>query len=60
METENNEATEYDGPDRRIVWNTSAAEVTNTDYIDPDNSGFTLTGADMNVSSANYIFLAFA
>jgi len=39
------------------------AEVTNTDYIDPLNSGFTVTSsapAALNTSGGNYIFLAIA
>ena len=43
--------------------NVSGAEVTNTDYIDPLSSGFTVTSAassTINVSSGTYIFLAIA
>ena len=43
--------------------NVEAAQVTNTDYIDPLNSGFTVTSsapADLNASGGTYLFLAIA
>ena len=43
--------------------NSYAAEVTNTDYIDPLNAGFTVTSsapAALNTSSGTYLFLAVA
>jgi len=43
--------------------NTASAEVTGTDYIDPENSGFQLTAAGsgtINIDTATYIFLAIA
>ena len=51
------------GDDPYIVMNTTDAEVTNTDYLDPLNSGFTVTSsapADLNASGGTYIFLAIA
>ena len=51
------------GNDPYVRVNTSNAEVTNTDYIDPLSSGFTVTSsapADLNASSGTYIFLAIA
>jgi len=51
------------GNDPYKLTNSSAAEVTNTDYIDPLNSGFTVTSsapADLNASGGTYIFLAIA
>ena len=51
------------GNDPYILWNSTAAEVTNTDYIDPHSSGFTITSsapAALNASSGTYIYLAFA
>ena len=46
-----------------IKVNGSTAEVTNTDYIDPDDSGFIVTSsatADLNASGGRYIFYAIA
>ena len=43
--------------------NDASAEVTNTDYIDPLNAGFTVTSsapAALNASGGTYIFLAIA
>ena len=43
--------------------NSTAAEVSNTDYIDPLSSGFTVTASapvGLNASSGKYIFLAIA
>jgi ATP-dependent protease HslVU (ClpYQ) peptidase subunit len=51
------------GNDPYILWNSTAAEVTNTDYIDPHSSGFTITSsapAALNASGGKYIYLAFA
>ena len=53
------------GNDPTLRLNSSAAETTTSDYIDPLSSGFTLTTAGnwlygMNYPSGNYIFLAIA
>jgi len=51
------------GNDPYWLMNTAAAEVTNTDYIDPLASGFTVTSsapAALNASGGTYLFLAFA
>ena len=51
------------GNDPYKLLNTNAAEVTNTDYIDPLNSGFTVTSSaptGLNASGGTYIFLAIA
>jgi len=51
------------GNDPYILLNSTAAEVTNTDYIDPLSSGFTVTSsapAALNASGGSYIFLAIA
>ena len=51
------------GDDPYFLLNSTAAQVTNTDYIDPLSSGFTVTSsapAGLNASSGNYIFLAIA
>jgi len=51
------------GNDPYLVLNTTAAEVTNTDYIDAVSSGFELSStapADINASGGSYIFLAIA
>jgi hypothetical protein len=51
------------GNDPYLLLNTVSAEVTNTDYIDPLSSGFTVTSsapAALNASGGNYIFLAIA
>lgn len=51
------------GDDSYFLLNSTAAQVTNTDYIDPLSSGFTVTSsapAGLNASSGNYIFLAIA
>ena len=45
------------GDDPYVRWNVSSAEVTNTDYIDPLSSGFTLTSS---FTAGTYIFLAIA
>jgi len=51
------------GNDPHLLLNSAAAEVTSTDYIDPLNSGFTVTSsapAALNTSGGTYIFLAIA
>ena len=51
------------GNDPYLLLNSTAAAVTNTDYIDPLSSGFTVTSsapAALNASGGNYIFLAIA
>ena len=51
------------GNDPYLLLNSTAAEVTGTDYIDPLNAGFTVTSsapAALNASSGSYIFLAIA
>ena len=43
--------------------NTTDQEVTGTDYIDPLNSGFTVTSsanAEVNANGGNYMFYAIA
>ena len=51
------------GNDPYLLLNTGTGEVTNTDYIDPLNAGFTVTSsapAALNASGGSYIFLAIA
>ena len=51
------------GNDPYLLLNTTAAQVTSTDYIDPLASGFTVTStapAGLNASGGTYIFLAIA
>jgi hypothetical protein len=51
------------GNDPYLLLNSTAAEITNTDYIDPLSSGFTVTSsapAALNASGGSYIFLAIA
>ena len=50
------------GNDPWIALNETDAQVTNTDYIDPLSTGFTVTstGAGLNASGGTYIFLAIA
>ena len=51
------------GNDPYLLLNSAAAEVTNTDYIDPLNSGFIATtngSSTINASGGTYIFLAIA
>jgi len=51
------------GNDPYLLLNSTAAEVTSTDYIDPLNSGFTVTSsapAAINALNGEYIFLAIA
>mgnify|MGYP007077387856 CR=1 FL=1 len=51
------------GNDPYLLLNSTAVEVTNTDYIDPLNAGFTVTSsapAALNTSGGTYLFLAIA
>jgi hypothetical protein len=51
------------GNDPYILLNSTTAEVTNTDYIDPLISGFTVTSsapAALNASGSTYLFFAIA
>tara|TARA_R100000005_G_C4987609_1_gene195556 strand:+ start:19 stop:1986 length:1968 start_codon:yes stop_codon:yes gene_type:complete len=51
------------GNDPYLRFNSTAAEVTSTDYIDPYNAGFTVTAlapAALNASGGTYLFLAIA
>ncbi len=51
------------GNDPYFLLNSNAAQVTNTDYIDPLNAGFTVTSsapAALNTSGGTYLFLAIA
>ena len=51
------------GNDPHLSLNTTVAEVTTDDSIDPDNSGFIvnqLAATNINVNNATYIYLAFA
>ena len=51
------------GNDPYLLLNSTAAQVTNTDYIDPLASGFTVTSsapAGLNSNGGTYIFLAIA
>ena len=51
------------GNDPYLLLNSTAAEVTNTDYIDPASSGFEISStapAAINASGGSYIFLAIA
>ena len=51
------------GNDPYILLNTNGTQVTNTDYIDPLSSGFTVTSSaptGLNASGGTYIFLAIA
>ena len=51
------------GNDPYYFLDTNAAQITNTDYIDPLNAGFTVTSsapAGLNTSGGTYIFLAIA
>ena len=52
-----------EGNDPYLLLNSAALEVTNTDYIDPLNSGFRITSnapAALNANGGEYIYLAFA
>ena len=51
------------GNDPYLLLNSTAAEVTSTDYIDPSTAGFELSStapAAINASGGTFIFLAFA
>ena len=51
------------GNDPYLLLNSNAAEVTNTDYIDPVNSGFELSStapAAINANGGSFIFMAIA
>ena len=51
------------GNDPYLLVNSTAAQVTNTDYVDPLNAGFTVTSsapAALNASGGTYLFLAIA
>jgi hypothetical protein len=51
------------GNDPYLLWNTTGAEVTGTDYIDSYTAGFEVTStapAGLNATGGNYIFLAIA
>jgi len=51
------------GNDPYLLLNSAAVEVTNTDYIDPLNAGFTITSsapAALNANGGEYIYLAIA
>jgi len=51
------------GSDPYLLLNSTAAEVTGTDYIQPLASGFTVTSsapAALNASGGSYLFLAIA
>ena len=51
------------GNDPYFLLNSTAAQVTNTDYIDPLNAGFTVTSsapAGLNASGGSYLFFAIA
>ena len=51
------------GNDPYILMGSNAAEVTNTDYIDPLSSGFTVTSSAptaLNINNGTYTFLAIA
>ena len=51
------------GNDPYLLLNSTAAEVTNTDYVDTDNSGFEISStapAAINANGGTYIFLAIA
>jgi hypothetical protein len=51
------------GNDPYLLLNSTAAEVTGTDYVDADPAGFTVTSsapAGLNASGGSYIFLAIA
>ena len=51
------------GNDPYLLLNSTAAEVTSTNYVDTDTTGFKVTAAApaaLNASSGTYIFLAIA
>lgn len=52
-----------DGNDPHISLNSTVAEVTTDDSVDPDNSGFIVNQnatTDINVTNATYVYLAFS
>jgi hypothetical protein len=48
------------GNDPYLELNTTDAEVTSTDWVDPNNSGFIVNGTTINASGGSYIFYAVA
>ena len=51
------------GDDPHLSLNSTAAEITNDDSVDPDSAGFIvnqLAATNINVSAATYIYLSFA
>jgi hypothetical protein len=48
------------GNDPYLRLNTTIAQVTSTDWVDPDNSGFIVNSTTINASGGNYIFYAIA
>ena len=51
------------GNDPYLLMDSTATEITTTDYIDPDSSGFQITAAGsstINIDTAEYIYLAIA
>jgi hypothetical protein len=48
------------GNDPYLRLNVQAEQVTNTDWVDPDNSGFIVNSTTINASGGNYIFYAIA
>lgn len=51
------------GNDPYLILNSTSAQTTNTDYIDPLNAGFTVTSSainDLNANGGTYAFLAIA
>jgi hypothetical protein len=51
------------GNDPYLLFNSTATEVTNTDYIDSISSGFELTAdgsSTVNITGGTYIYLAIA
>ena len=51
------------GTEAYLRWNTANSKQTGYDYIDPLNSGFTITSnapSELNASSGKYLFLAIA
>jgi hypothetical protein len=49
------------GNDPYLLINLTSAEVTSSDFIDPNSSGFALDGSSsINTNGASYIFLAIA
>ena len=51
------------GNDPWMVYSSTAAQVTNSDYIDPLNAGFTVnasSGTGINVNGGTYLYLAIA